>query len=149
MGTADFQNIASGRTLDVLLAACTGAWRRGVNDCFVAAADQLAAWFGVDPMARYRGRYRSQTGYLRIIRQDDYETPRDAFCGEMKKAGFHRVEDDPQDCDAALAAFLEAGRPTIAPALFFEGFWHIRSKDGWLALDGETGILEVFRWASK
>lgn len=131
--------------LDVFHAACARPWRRGVNDCFTVFADQVLAWFGIDPMARYRGRYTSQHGYLRVIRKDGYADPQDAFRGEMEKAGFVQVDDMHLDGDAALAAFLDGEQKTVAPALYLEGFWHIRAKTGWLALDGQTGILEVRR----
>ena len=136
-------------TLDVFLAHADGPWRRGVSDCFVAAADQVHAWFGVDPMARYRGRYTSMHGYLRIVRKDGYGDALAAFRGELEASGFERVEDGPLDRDVALASYREAGKPTVAPALFFDGFWNVRSNTGWSGFEGMTGISEVYRWASK
>jgi len=131
--------------MEVFLAHTAGPWIRGVNDCFVAAADQLREWFGVDPMERYRGRYRTLTGYLRIIRQDGYRDAVEAFCGEMERHGFREAEGGPQERDVALIAYRDGGRPQIAPALFVEDWWHIRSKAGWLVLDGAGGIQKVYR----
>jgi hypothetical protein len=41
------------------------AW--GCADCCTAACDVLAALFGVDPMARYRGRYSNRREAMAII----------------------------------------------------------------------------------
>lgn len=136
-------------SIDVLQDLAEEPWRRGVNDCFVAAADQVKAWFGVDPMARYRGRYTSLTGYLRIIRKDGYADAREAFRGELERAGFVPTVGARLDGDVALASYREDGRQAVAPALYFSGFWHLRSKAGWVCLDGMDGIGEVFRWVSK
>lgn len=135
-------------TLDVFLAHTEGAWQRGVNDCFVAAANQLTAWYGKDPMARYRGRYRSMSGYLRVIREDGYTDAQAAFKGELSRAGFLPAIGYQFDGDVALASYLEQGKPTVAPALYFDGFWHVRSKSGWLCFSGSAGILEIYRYGA-
>ena len=135
--------------IDVFDAACAGEWRRGVRDCFTAASDQLAAWFGVDPMERYRGRYTTLTGYLRIIRKDGYRDAQEAFSGEMEAHGFRETDGPWMDRDVGMIAFPDNGKPATAPALFFEGGWHIRSRTGWLVLFGDDGLQKVYRCPSR
>jgi hypothetical protein len=47
------------------------AW--GVSDCSLWAADVVMAITGRDPMAEYRGRYRTERGALRVMRRQRIE----------------------------------------------------------------------------
>lgn len=55
--------------LAALFARMAGPIVWGVSDCCHAACDVFADLHGVDAMAPLRGRYRSQRGALRLIRQ--------------------------------------------------------------------------------
>ncbi|MGZ9812646.1 DUF6950 family protein [Pseudoroseicyclus sp. H15] len=63
----------------------------GRSDCCTAAADIFLRLWGVDPMPRLRGRFRSAGGARRAIAGD---LPA-AFRAEMAAAGLRRLEERP------------------------------------------------------
>lgn len=52
--------------------ALPGEW--GVSDCMIVAGDAIEAVTGVDPMAPYRGRYKTEAGAARLMRKNGCET---------------------------------------------------------------------------
>ena len=123
-------------------------WQRGNSDCFAAAADQLRGWFDIDPMERYRGRYRTLTGYLRIIRADGYKDAMEAFCGELERRGWQSIQDGFDDRDVGLIRHYDGPRITASPAIFHDGGWNIKTKQGWFFLMGNEGLLKAYRYGT-
>lgn len=131
--------------MDVFLAHCDGPWRRGVNDCYVAVADQINAWTGVDLMRGCRG-FSNYTGMLRLIRKAGFKNPVEAMQTRLQDNGWQPVESDWQARDVTLIGFTEDGRKQVAPAVFADGFWHVRGKGGWLAfLDKDSCVTQAWR----
>lgn len=54
-----------------------GEW--GVSDCLLTAADAIEAVTGNDVMAKWRGRYKTETGAARMLRREGCETVDDAM----------------------------------------------------------------------
>jgi hypothetical protein len=54
---------------EYLTAAVRKHWEPGRHDCCTFAADWALSWGCGDPMAEWRGRYRSDAGASRFVRQ--------------------------------------------------------------------------------
>lgn len=115
----------------------------GVNDCCIAVADVLEAAHGHDLMALYGRRYRSQRGFLRIIRKHGCRMVRDAVEHAAIEAGWrelalHAPEDDdggfvaemPQDFDLGLVYGGSDDAVHVVPAFFHGGVWRGLTQDG-------------------
>ena len=55
---------------DYLQAGVRLRWEPGKHDCCVWPAGWALTWGRGDPMARWRGRYRSDAGAVRLVRQE-------------------------------------------------------------------------------
>ena len=53
------------------------AW--GVSDCLMCAADAIKAVVGSDPLKAFRGRYKTEAGAAKKMRQNGCENVRDVF----------------------------------------------------------------------
>lgn len=51
----------------------------GVSDCLLTAADAIAAVTGTDPLAKFRGKYKTEAGAARKMRQKGCENVKDVF----------------------------------------------------------------------
>jgi hypothetical protein len=51
----------------------------GVSDCLLTAADAIAAVTGIDPLAGFRGKYKTEAGAARKMRQNGCENVKDVF----------------------------------------------------------------------
>lgn len=130
--------------MDVFLAHCEGPWRRGVNDCYVAIADQVREWTGVDLMRRCRG-FSSFTGMLRLIRKAGYANPREAMESRLAASDWAKTSGPYRNRDLTLIAHTEDQKTTVSPAVFYDGFWHIRGRTGWLAFREQETTVE-YAW---
>lgn len=112
----------------------------GVNDCCVAVADVLQTATGRDPMARFRNRYRTARGYLRVMRAEGCKTVEEALALGAADAGFEVCDPDnptgPADFDMGLVLLIpyglviENGQVGATPAFFHSGYWHAMTPDG-------------------
>lgn len=134
--------------MDIFLKRCEQPWARCLNDCFSAPADQLFETFGVDVMARFRGRYKTALGYMRAVKKAGYEDEIEAFECEMKKAGFELCNPPYTNFDTGIIRYLEGVKLISAPAIMHSGMWNIRSKSGWLALSADTEAEKVYRYGN-
>ena len=120
----------------------------GVNDCCVAVADLLLAAHGRDPMARFRNRYRTARGYLRVMRKEGCKTIEHALGRAAADAGFEACDPDdpagPADFDMGAIIIEHDGDALILPAFFHSGYWHAMTPDG------STARREAVRaWRSR
>nr|WP_278375042.1 hypothetical protein [Brucella anthropi] len=51
----------------------------GVSDCLLASADAIHAVVGIDPLAQFRGRYRTENGAARKMRANGCKNVKDVF----------------------------------------------------------------------
>ncbi len=51
----------------------------GVSDCLMTAADAIKAVTGEDPLAEFRGKYKTEAGAARKMRANGCENVRDVF----------------------------------------------------------------------
>jgi hypothetical protein len=131
--------------MDVFLAHASQPWRRGVNDCYLAVADQIHAWTGIDLMAGCRG-FTTYHGMLRLVRKAGYADPFEAMADRLKQARAKRVMGPFQNRDIGLVRVREDGHARTVPALFYDGFWHVRGHGGWIALDAASaGVTDGWR----
>lgn len=113
---------------DRFLSLCAGPVRFGINDCAAAVAEAITAAGGPDLYAPWRGRYRSAAGFVRMLKGDGFKhvgaaaTRRFALLG--KRVG------EARDLDCAV---IELGG-ALAPAIRFDGWWHVRGHDGHVAM---------------
>lgn len=118
----------SARLDDYLVTASAAPWRWGATDCTMFAADWVRLVTGLDPAETCRGRYATERGARRIMRQ------RGGFVGlisgEMERLGFARTH-DPRPGDVGLIQVpvrLAAERlPVVGPVA------GIRSGGWWIA----------------
>lgn len=64
-------------------------WR--LLDCCTGPADILHAVLGVDPMARFRNRYTTPRGYLRVLRHDGFATLDAALAHVAQELGWRPI----------------------------------------------------------
>ena len=67
------------RLADYLAEAARWSFKQGLYDCGHFAAGAVEAMTGVDHLAPYKGRYESVRGYLRLLKDDGYDSV-GAFC---------------------------------------------------------------------
>lgn len=63
----------------------------GLLDCAVGPADVLSPVLGYDPMARFRGRYKTARGYLRVLRNDGFGRLDDALRAVARDHGWWEI----------------------------------------------------------
>lgn len=51
----------------------------GVSDCLMCAADAIKAVTGIDPLSKFRGKYQTEAGAARKMRQNGCESVKDVF----------------------------------------------------------------------
>jgi len=51
----------------------------GVSDCLMTAADAIKAVIGEDPLAKFRGKYKTEAGAARKMRANGCENVKDVF----------------------------------------------------------------------
>lgn len=51
----------------------------GVSDCLLTTADVIQAVIGIDPLAEFRGRYKTEIGAARKMRENGCESVKDVF----------------------------------------------------------------------
>ena len=51
----------------------------GVSDCLMTAADAIASVVGIDPLAKFRGKYKTEAGAARKMRENGCLTVKDVF----------------------------------------------------------------------
>ncbi len=51
----------------------------GVSDCLMCAADAMKAVTGIDPLAQFRGKYKTEAGAARKMRKNGCENVKDVF----------------------------------------------------------------------
>lgn len=131
--------------LDVFWQRCEGQIVYGVNDCCMVLADVIVASAGPDLMASYRGRYKTQLGFMRVFRKAGHLSLDAAATAEF--ARFGNVVSEPKDFDVAMVAYDDGARRQASPAFFHSGFWCLRSERGGLVLSHATFIGEpkIFR----
>jgi len=131
--------------MDVFFEHVRRPWKRGGSDCYVAIADQVRAWTGIDLMAGCRG-FSTLAGMFRLVRKAGYAGPVEAMQARLEENGWSEVSDMFEDRDLTIVRFIEDGKRQIAPAVFAEGFWNVRGKGGWLALrHEESGVMTAWR----
>lgn len=131
--------------LDVFWQRCEGPIVYGVNDCCMVLADVIVASAGPDLMASYRGRYKTQLGFMRVFRKAGHLSLDAAATAEFERYG--QLVSAPQDFDVAVVSYADGSKRLTSPAFFHSGFWCLRSERGGLVLDHATfnGEPKIFR----
>jgi len=112
----------------------------GSNDCCTGVADVLAAAWGVDPLARFAGRYSSLAGARRILQREGCDTFLDGL--RLAAADCWAVEmesgEKPRDFDLGLIIFKNGLRPDgslfATPSFYLDGLWQAMTDDGLVAV---------------
>lgn len=113
---------------------CEGQIVYGVNDCCMTVADVILAAGGPDLMAPYRGRYKTQLGFMRAFRKAGHRDLPAATLEQFARCGSQ--VDEPRDFDVAVVSYLADGEPAYSPAFYHGGFWCLRTDRGALCTDG-------------
>lgn len=108
------------------------ASRKGVvwadqHDCCMWLADWVLAKTGVDPGARLRGRYRTATGCLRVLRQEGGVLALVSRCAVA--AGLPRT-DEPRAGDIGVVRLLTASGLQSVGAICTGPRWAALALDG-------------------
>jgi predicted RNA binding protein YcfA (HicA-like mRNA interferase family) len=131
--------------MDVFFNHLTRPWERGRSDCYVAIADQVMGWTGIDLMEGCRG-FSTLSGMFRLVRKAGYSGPVEAMQARLEKNGWQPVAMRFEDRDLTIIGFSEDGKKQVAPAVFADGFWNVRGKGGWLAFRHEdSGVTQAWR----
>jgi hypothetical protein len=108
---------------------CTTPVRYGVDDCCLAAANIYAAVLGIDPAARWRGRYRTRRGAQRQLGKEGIIG---TLASVAKAHGWRRIRPS-----AAKTGDLGIIRTAEGPAVAirYAGRWHNHVDYGFFAAD--------------
>ena len=105
-------------------------WQWGRMDCTFFGGDWIAARAGLDPLAPYRGLYRTAGQAVRLIKQRGGLLAMVSL--EMTRCGFERVE-EPEHGDIAVMELPElSGKMAVANAsvvIRHGSFWVARGLD--------------------
>lgn len=107
----------------------------GRNDCGVTAGTLLARANRGDPLRRWRGRYTTMRGFLRVVKREGLATLEDAVA--RSAADMDWPEIDPagaDDFDLGLARLDTAAGALAAPGVVWRGFLLVRADTGALHL---------------
>lgn len=115
----------------------------GVNDCCVAIADLLEPFWQADAMARFRNRYTTARGFLRVMRKEGCASLLEAMALVAAEAGAAPVmgpvrdpaELAPRDLDLGMIVALEDREEFGTPAIFAKGCWYGLSPGGLAVAD--------------
>ncbi|MGE0575389.1 MAG: hypothetical protein AB7F22_10660 [Reyranella sp.] len=120
---------------DRFFAMAKGPLVFGRNDCAATAATLLAAAGRGDPFARWRGRYTTLRGFVRIIRRAGYSSLAEAVAGTAADMGWPEIDPaERQDMDLGLCRVVgPAAGATFgaeAPGIAHGAFWLVRTDVG-------------------
>lgn len=117
--------------LDTFYRLAAGAVVFGVNDCGLTAAEVLAAAGRGDAYARWRGRYKTMRGFLRVVRNDGLRTLADAVRQSADDMGWQEIPPGMvRDFDLVLCCVRIGGDVIEAPGVAWRGFFLVRTDDG-------------------
>ncbi len=123
--------------LEVFWQRCEGPIVFGANDCCITLADTILAAGGPDLMAGWRGRYRTQIGFQKIVKRAGFADVGEAALEAFVRSGW--VVDAPRDFDVALIAYHDRlDGPALSPGFHHDGLWHVRGQRGLVSLPGEA-----------
>lgn len=113
-------------SLPVFFQRCHEPKILGKWDCCIAVADHLFAEKGIDLFAEFRGRYRSEIGFRRLLKSEGCNDLGEAIEKMALRHGFVEVGVvDPRKNDLGIIGFAETGgQITPVPAFFYDGFWN-------------------------
>lgn len=111
------------------IAAGPALWGR--DDCLMAYADLLRDVLGYDIAHAFRGRYRTKTGFVRVLRRMGYASLSEAFVPQATGLGWMRI--DPADAAPGDAGVLAAKGVESCAMLHASGFWIARGANGFVA----------------
>lgn len=98
------------------------AW--GKSDCCTSIADLIKDTHGYDPMRYFRGRYRSKSGFVRMLHTDGYATIYEALVDVARDHDWR----EPTTDDASIG--IDQDRTAIY-VRHESGFWIARSMTGY------------------
>lgn len=122
--------------LEPMMMASCGQIIWGANDCCMAVSDTYQSLLGLDLMARWRGRYTTRRGAIRIVRKDGHKAIEEAIVATAEELGFSEV-DRPADFDLGLVQIRDdvSGEDMICPAIYLDRWWNMRGPHGFLSVD--------------
>ena len=115
---------------DYLATATSREWAWGRDDCCTFLAGWVMARGHSDPMHFIRGRYRSEFGALRSIKQGGGLVP--LWRRGMADVGIPEA-DEPQAGDVAVLAIPTEAGPHEACGIFSGARWVLRTSGGFFA----------------
>jgi hypothetical protein len=128
------------KALEVFWQRCEGPVVFGRNDCCITLADTIMAAGGPDLMAGWRGRYRTEIGFRRIVLRAGF-----ADVGEAARASFAQngvAVEAPRDFDVALVSYHDRlDGPALSPGFYHSGLWNLRGQRGLVSLPGTAQAI--------
>lgn len=122
--------------------AMTRAAVWGRDDCALWVAEIVKAALGTDPAARFRNRYTTPIGYLRVLRREGFQNLSEVITAAADEMGWPQLlhEADAQIGDIGVTT---NGKHFTACMSNGRGFWIARSEMGWAALPGSLMAFRV------
>lgn len=126
-----------------LIAAMEDAVARGAIDwrresCMTFCADIYRAVLGVDPAARWRGRWRSRTGMARALRRAGFASVSEACRPIAADLGWPAIA--PAEAETGDAGVIRIDGGEACAMRHASGLWVARAAAGYLALDGRAAV---------
>lgn len=137
---------AEAKAMEIFASRVSQPLQWGENDCCLALADTVAPVWGFDPVERFRGRYNSRTGFLRLLKKEDCQSLEELTVKLATEIGARPFEaETPENFDLG---FVYAGNPAGQalvinglPAFFYQGLWV------GITVNGMIGLPEAaFMW---
>lgn len=127
--------------MDAAIAAAIARWCRrrldwGRTDCALSIADVYCAVLGFDPAARWRGRYRSQSGAARALGRGGLLR---ATARVAAECGWHRMLHPSSARTGDLAVLRVPHGATLA--IRYGGLWVAPRDRGYVAFADEAVVV--------
>ena len=113
---------------DYLKAACAQPWEAGRHDCCTLPGNWALSWGRGDPMAEWRGRYRSDAQALRLIHEAGGLLM--LWRRGLASIGVETVGDLRLGDVGVIHALGEDGAPTQVGAIWTGQRWAFRAPQG-------------------
>jgi len=134
-GVIEIADIRRKRVCDALvakMAKTSGAPDWNGDDCKDFAAAPIVDGLGIDPVARFRGRWKTKRGALRVLLRMGYRSVLEACEDIAKDLGWPRI--DPHEAESGdFGLAMVADVPTCV-IRHPSGLWVCRSMNGYACL---------------
>lgn len=98
------------------------------NDCCTVVADCVFENYGKDIFSKWRGKYKTERDFVRLLKENKYKNFVDGFNKTMKLEGLISGS-EPKDFSVGLIQFMDT-KLRLCPAFYYNGLWHGRTNLG-------------------